>query len=196
MIVREQTVRFDGNRIPIPRGVRVGYESDHLAERLIFEVPQVDGEQSVFLMLSGKHADAAQLDKEEDGRYFVDLTADMLGEGGVSDCWVQVRGVGWGYRLGVCVQGLGFGVGVCGLGLGFGLVVWGSGLGSGLGFGVMDLGFGLRVSGFAVRGLRVGVWVWGLGLGLGVWVRVRGSRYGLGVWGSEFGDWVRGFEFG
>ncbi len=92
MIVRKQSIRFDGNRVPVPRSVRVGYESDHLVERLIFEVPQVDGEQSAFLVTDGEYADVAQLEQDADGRYTVDLTAEMLGEGGAVDCWVQVRG--------------------------------------------------------------------------------------------------------
>jgi len=91
VIVREQTVRFDGNRMPLPRTVRVGYESDHLAERLIFELPQADVERSVFLVLAGEYADVVLTERDADGRCFVDLTANMLGDGGTSDCWVQVR---------------------------------------------------------------------------------------------------------
>ena len=92
MIVRKQSVRFDGNRVPVPRSVRVGYEGDHLVERLIFEVPKIGEEQSVFLVTDGEYADVVQLEQDADGRYAVDLTADMLGEGGAVDCWVQVRG--------------------------------------------------------------------------------------------------------
>ena len=92
MIVRKQSIRFDGNRVPVPRSVRVGYEGDHLVERLIFEVPRIGEEQSVFLVTDGEYADVAQLEQDADGRYAVDLTAEMLGEGGAVDCWVQVRG--------------------------------------------------------------------------------------------------------
>lgn len=92
MIIRKQSVRFDANRVPIPRSMRVGYEGDHLVERLIFEVPEIDSEQTVFLMLDGKYADVAMLEKDADGRYFVDLTADMLGDGGITDGRIQIRG--------------------------------------------------------------------------------------------------------
>lgn len=94
MIVRKQTIRFSPDRVPNPKKIRIGYEGDHIVERLEFVLPTVNANQTGFLMKSGANADIAMLTRNEEGRMYVDLTALMIGAEGVVECYVRVDGAG------------------------------------------------------------------------------------------------------
>ena len=78
MIVRTQTVRFSPDRTPMPKRVKIGYESDNMVERLMFVLPEIAGAQTATMMRGGAYANAVTLVRDEGGSYYCDLTAEIV----------------------------------------------------------------------------------------------------------------------
>ena len=77
MAVRTRVVSFGQDRTPNLRKIRLGFETDHLVERLEFVLPEIAESQTATLMMNGKYANAVLLGEGGEGRCFVDLTAEM-----------------------------------------------------------------------------------------------------------------------
>lgn len=86
-----QAISFRGDRSPVPPRVKIGFESDNLVESLAFELPEISGNQSAMLMVSGNaYANMIDLYRTEDGKWAVDLTAEMVGTAGVYESYVAI----------------------------------------------------------------------------------------------------------
>lgn len=91
MIVRTQTVRFTPDRAPTPRKVKIGFEGDNMVERLCFKLPRIAENQTATMMLDGEYANMVILTEDED-RYYVDLTAELIGGDGEHEAYVVIDG--------------------------------------------------------------------------------------------------------
>lgn len=86
-----QAISFRGDRSPVPPRVKIGFESDNLVESLAFELPEISGNQSAMLMISGNaYANMIDLYRAEDGKWAVDMTAEMVGPAGVYESYVAI----------------------------------------------------------------------------------------------------------
>ena len=86
-----QVISFRGDRSPVPPRVKIGFESDNLVESLAFELPELAGDQSAMLMISGNaYANMIDLHRTEDGKWAVDLAAEMVGPAGVYESYVTI----------------------------------------------------------------------------------------------------------
>ena len=93
MIVRTQTVRFSPDRTPMPRKVKIGYESDNMVERLMFVLPDVAGSQTATMMMDGEYQNMVTLTKaDEDDKYYADMTAERVGSAGEAECYIVIDG--------------------------------------------------------------------------------------------------------
>ena len=93
MLARVQTVRFAVDRTPMPKIIKVGFESDNMVERLVFVLPDISNDQTATLMIDGEYANMITLTPgDEDDRYYVDLTAEMIGAAGRTECYVVIDG--------------------------------------------------------------------------------------------------------
>lgn len=90
MIVRTRTIRFNSDRRPSSEYIKLGFEGDNLVERLEFVLPMIGEGQMATLMLGGTYANAVLLTDTEDGKYAVDLTAEMIGTDGKVDGYVRI----------------------------------------------------------------------------------------------------------
>lgn len=93
MIVRTQKVRFSPRRKPTPGYLRLGFEGDHLVERIEFELPVIDGQQTAALIRGGSEADAVMLEFDG-GEYYIDLTRELIGACGEIEAHVRIDGAG------------------------------------------------------------------------------------------------------
>lgn len=86
-----QTISFRGDRSPVPPRVKIGFESDNLVESLAFELPELADDQSAMLMINGNaYANMIDLYRTEDGKWAVDLTAEIVGPAGVYESYVAI----------------------------------------------------------------------------------------------------------
>lgn len=86
-----QAISFRRDRSPVPPRVKIGFESDNLVESLAFELPELASDQSAMLMISGNaYANMIDLHRTEDGKWAVDLTAEMVGPAGVYESYVAI----------------------------------------------------------------------------------------------------------
>ncbi len=93
MIVREHRIRFSADRAPIPKKLRIGYESDNMVERLLFELPDVAASQTATMMMDGEYANMVTLQETgKAGEYYADLTAERVGVAGETECYIVVDG--------------------------------------------------------------------------------------------------------
>ena len=87
-----QAISFRGDRSPVPPRVKIGFESDNLVESLAFELPELADDQSAMLMINGNaYANMIDLYRTEDGKWAVDLTAEMVGPAGVYESYVAIN---------------------------------------------------------------------------------------------------------
>lgn len=93
-IVRTRTIRFSADRVPDLRRIRLGMEGDNLVERLEFVLPVIAERQSAVLMMDGAYANAVDLKPDNDRRYGVDLTAEIIGPDGETEAYIRVDGSG------------------------------------------------------------------------------------------------------
>lgn len=89
MAERIQRIRFDAMRRPIPNKIRIGYETDNMAERLVFMLPMLAQDQSAFFMRSGDDADIGIIKREND-QWYIDMGVDLIGAEGVVPCHVRI----------------------------------------------------------------------------------------------------------
>ena len=94
MIVRTHKIEFSRKRIPTPRELKIGYESDNLVERLEFRLPQIAAQQTATMMIDGEYADMIPLELDDDGFYGVNLTAEHIGRCGRHKAYVAISGEG------------------------------------------------------------------------------------------------------
>ena len=93
MIVRKQTIRFSPDRTPMPKKVKIGYESDNMVERLVFVLPDIAESQTATMMMDGEYANMVTLERSgEDDRYFADMTAERVGAAGEIECYIVIDG--------------------------------------------------------------------------------------------------------
>ena len=93
MIVRKQTIRFSPDRTPMPKKVKIGYESDNMVERLVFVLPDIAESQTATMMMDGEYANMVTLERSgEDDRYFADMTAERVGVAGEIECYIVIDG--------------------------------------------------------------------------------------------------------
>ena len=86
-----QAISFRGDRSSVPPRVKIGFESDNLVESLAFELPELAGDQTAMLMISGNaYANMIDLHRTEDGKWAVDLAAEMVGPAGVYESYVAI----------------------------------------------------------------------------------------------------------
>lgn len=90
MAIRTQTVRFNTERTPMPKRIKLGFESDNLVERLEFVLPEIAAQQNAALLIGGRLANAVLLDRSTDGRWGIDLTAEIVGDEGAADAYVRI----------------------------------------------------------------------------------------------------------
>lgn len=90
-IVEKQTIRFRPDRKIQGRAVDLGIEGDNMVRRLLFVLPEMDGVQTATLMYGGKYADMIQL-TQEDGKWSVNLTAEMVGAAGEVEGYIRMDG--------------------------------------------------------------------------------------------------------
>ena len=91
MIVRTQTVRFSPDRTPMPRKVKIGYESDNMVERLVFVLPDIAGSQTATMMMDGEYQNMVTLTAMDD-KYYADMTAERVGRAGEAECYIVIDG--------------------------------------------------------------------------------------------------------
>lgn len=94
MIVRARTIKFAVDRTPDMRQIRLGFEGDNLVERLEFMLPVIAQSQTATLMMGGKYADAVTLEADENGRYCVELTKEIVGTDGEIEAYIRIDGSG------------------------------------------------------------------------------------------------------
>lgn len=87
MIVK--TIVFRADRKPNPSFVHIGFETDNMVERLVFVLPSIHVQQTATLMIDGKYVNMAML-AEESGRYYIDLTAELVGAPGQIDAYITI----------------------------------------------------------------------------------------------------------
>lgn len=94
MTVRTRTITFGIDRSPSLRKIRLGFETDNLVERLEFILPKIAENQTAVLMMGGRYANAVTLNQEDNGRYFVELTAALVGADGEIEAYIRIDGAG------------------------------------------------------------------------------------------------------
>ena len=93
MIVRTQTIRFSPDRTPMPRKVKIGYESDNMVERLVFVLPDIAEKQTATMMMDGEYQNMVTLTAmEENDKYYADMTAERVGTAGEIECYIVIDG--------------------------------------------------------------------------------------------------------
>ena len=92
MIAQKQVIWFNG-RTPKTREIRIGFEGDNMVDRLEFAIPTISAQQTAFLMKSGPEADAITM-QSDGARYYVDMTAEIIGTEGERESYVMIRGAG------------------------------------------------------------------------------------------------------
>ena len=90
MIAQKQVIWFNG-RTPKTREIRIGFEGDNMVDRLEFALPTISAQQTAFLMKSGPEADAITM-QSDGARYYVDMTAEIIGTEGERESYVMIRG--------------------------------------------------------------------------------------------------------
>ena len=91
MIVRTQEIRFRSDRQAYPPKIKIGFEGDNMVERLCFKLPRIAENQTATMMLDGEYANMVILTEDED-RYYVDLTAELIGGDGEHEAYVVIDG--------------------------------------------------------------------------------------------------------
>ena len=96
MSIHVRTVSFASGteRTPSLRRIRLGFETDNLIERLEFVLPQISQRQTAVLMIGGGQADAITLKQGPNGRYYVDLTREIIGADGERAVFLRIDGSG------------------------------------------------------------------------------------------------------
>jgi len=96
MSIHIRTVSFTSGteRKPSIRRIRLGFETDNLIERLEFVLPQISERQTAALMIGGGQADAITLKQGTNGRYYVDLTREIIGADGERTVFLRIDGSG------------------------------------------------------------------------------------------------------
>ena len=94
MTVRTRVISFSADRTPSMRRIRLGFETDNLVERLEFVLPEIAESRTATLMMGGRYADAATLTESEEGRYCIDLTAELVGGDGEIEAYIRMDGAG------------------------------------------------------------------------------------------------------
>ncbi len=93
MIVRTHRLSFSNTRTPMPRQLRIGFPGDNMVERIVCNLPDVAANQRATMMLGGEYANMVTLRRTgEDGQYYVDLTAELIGEAGMTEAYVVIDG--------------------------------------------------------------------------------------------------------
>ena len=92
-IIEKQEIQFRQDRKLRGRAVNLGNEGDNLVRRLVFDLPEVSGQQTATLLYGGAYADMIQLTPAE-GKWVADLTAEMVGAAGEAEGYVRVDGPG------------------------------------------------------------------------------------------------------
>lgn len=89
MTARIQRIRFDASRRPTPNKIRIGYETDNMAERLVFVLPLLAQDQSAFFMRGGDDANIGII-KHDGDQWYIDMGVDLIGAEGVVPCHVRI----------------------------------------------------------------------------------------------------------